>query len=330
MTIAISRRKLLTGASAAALAPFPSAVPAVANAAYPAGQTVKFIVPFAPGGSTDMVARITADRLGAIWKSPTVVENVAGAGSNLGAERVAKGPQDGSQLLIMGPPTVNNQYLFARLSYDPAKDLTPIALMALVPNLLCVRNGLPVNSVGELIAYAKANPGKLNCATAGLGSSVHLSAELFRIMTGVDFKLVHYRGSAPSLIDVVAGNVDMVFDNIGAIIDQARSGKVKALAITTLERSRLAPEYPTVAETLPGFQTTAFVALGARAGTPKEICEIIERDAVTIGQDTAAREKLAAIGVELVARGTAEYSAWLDSERARWGKLITDLKIKIE
>ena len=327
MTGIITRRTFVAGSAAGALA-LPRL--AFAQQPYPAGQPVKFIVPFAAGGATDVVGRIAAERLGLIWKSPTIVENVAGAGSNLGAERVAKGPQDGSQILVMGPPTVNNQFLFSKLSYDPVKDLTPISQVALVPNLLCVKKDFPVSTVPELIAYAKANPGKINCATAGIGSSGYLSAELFKIMAGVEMALVHYRGSAPSITDLVAGNVDMVFDNIGAIINQARGGQVKAIAITKLERSPLAPEYPTVHETLPGFETSSFVGLGVRWGTPKEICDIIERDALTLGKETAVRDKLATIGVELTATSTADFTAWMMKERAKWGKLITDLKIKIE
>lgn len=326
MTHTISRRAFVAGTAGALAMPRSG----FAQQSYPGGQSVKFIVPFAAGGATDVVGRIAAEHLGKFWKTPTIVENVAGAGSNLGAERVAKGPQDGSQILVMGPPTVNNSFLFSKLSYDPVKDLTPITQVALVPNLLCVKKDFPVNTVPELIAYAKANPGKINCATAGIGSSGYLSAELFKIMAGVDMALVHYRGSAPSITDLVAGNVDMVFDNIGAIINQARAGQVKAIAITKLEPSPLAPEYPTVHATLPGFETSSFVGLGVRSGTPKEICDIIERDAVTIGKDNAVREKLATIGVELTATGTTDFTAWMAKERAKWGKLITDLKIKIE
>ncbi len=328
MTItSVTRRSFVAGSAALAAG---AATPGFAQQGWPAGQTIKFVVPFAAGGATDVVGRIAADRLGAAWKTPTIVENVAGAGSNLGAERVAKGPTDGSQILVMGPPTVNNQFLFNKLSYDPVKDLTPVSQVALVPNLLCVRKDFPVKSLPELIAFAKANPGKLNCATAGIGSSGYLSAELFKIMAGVDIALVHYRGSAPSITDIVAGNVDMVFDNIGAIISQARSGQVKALAITKLERSPLAPEYPTVHETLPGFETSSFVGLGVRTGTSQEIRDVIERDAVAIGKDNTVRERLAQIGVELTGTSTADFTAWMAKERAKWGKLITDLKIKIE
>ena len=196
-----TRRAFTTGLAAASVAPMAGV--ACSQPAYPAGLTVKFVVPFPAGGAQDIVGRVIADRLGALWKVPTIVENVPGAGGNIGIDRVAKGPTDGTQVLIVPPGLATNQFLYNRLAYDPDKDFVLLGLVATVANLLCVRKDLPVNSVAELIAHAKANPGKLNYASSGIGTTVHLSAELFKRTAGVEMVHVAYRGSAPALNDLV-------------------------------------------------------------------------------------------------------------------------------
>lgn len=301
-----------------------------AQAAYPGGQTIKFIVPFPPGGSTDAVGRLVADRLGTRWGATAVVENVPGAGTNIGNDRVAKAPPDGTSILVTASPMVANPYLYAKLTYDPINDLIPISQIAIVPNLLVVKKALPVETVTDLIAYAKANPGKLTYGTTGIGTSTHLSGELFKRMAGVEMVPLHYRGSAPAINDLLSGNIDLIFDNIGSVLGHARAGNLKALGITKLERSELASEYPTVAATLPGFETTSFAGLMVRSGTPKAICDVIERDSIAICADPTLRERFAALGLETVARNAADFSKWLADERAKWGKLITELKIRIE
>ena len=301
-----------------------------AQGSYPAGLTVKFIVGFPAGGAQDIVGRVIADRLGALWKVPTVVENVAGAGGNLGMDRVAKGPADGTQVCIVPPGIATNQFLYNRMAFDPEKDIASLGLVATVPNLLCVRKDLPVGSVAELIAYAKANPGKLNYASSGIGTTVHLSAELFKRMAGVEMTHVTYRGSAPALNDLVGQNVDLMFDNITSIIGQARAGAVKPLGITLLKRSTLAPEYPPVADTLPGYDTTSWTGVGVRAGTPKEICDKIEADTLVIGQDPLLKERLAGLIAETAGLNASQTTAFIASERAKWGKLITELKVRVE
>jgi tripartite-type tricarboxylate transporter receptor subunit TctC len=325
----ISRRAFAKGV--AAVGGMPIAGLARAQQSYPpAGMTVKFIVGFPAGGAQDIVGRVIADRLGALWKTPTVVENIAGAGGNLGMDRVAKGPTDGSQICIVPPGIATNQFLYNRLAYDPEKDLVTLGLVATVPNLLCVRKDLPVNSVAELIAHAKANPGKLNYASSGIGTTVHLSAELFKRMANVDMVHVAYRGSAPALNDLVGQNVDLMFDNITSIIGQARAAAVKPLGITLLKRSSLAPEYPTVADTLPGYDTTSWTGVGVRAGTPKEICDKIEADTRTICQDPLLKERLAGLIAETAGLNAADATAFIAAERAKWGKLITDLKVRVD
>jgi tripartite-type tricarboxylate transporter receptor subunit TctC len=303
---------------------------AQAQQGYPAGLTIKFIVGFTAGGAQDIVGRITADRLGALWQATTVVENVPGAGGNLGMDRVAKGPTDGTQVCIIPPGIATNQFLYSKLPFDPEKDIVPLGMVASVPNLLCVRKDLPVNSVAELIAYAKANPGKLNYASSGVGTTIHLSAELFKRMADVDMIHVAYRGSAPALNDLVGQSVDLMFDNISSIIGQARAGAVKPLAITLAQRSTLAPEFPTVAETLPGYATTSWTAVGVRAGTPKEICDKIEADTRVICQDPMLRDRLAGLLAETVGTNAADTTAYIASEREKWGKLITDIKLRLD
>ncbi|HEU0159258.1 MAG TPA: tripartite tricarboxylate transporter substrate-binding protein [Hyphomicrobiaceae bacterium] len=323
----IPRRTFAQGLAAVAVS---APTRAAAQPGYPAGLTVKFVVGFPAGGVQDIVGRVIADRLGALWKVPTVVENVAGAGGNLGMDRVAKGPSDGSQICIVPPGIATNPYLYARVPFDPEKDFVLLGHVASVPNLLCVRKDLPVDTVAELIAHAKANPGKLNYASSGIGTTVHLSAELFKRMTGVDMVHVAYRGSAPALNDLVGQNVDLMFDNITSIIGQARAGAVKPLGITLTQRSTLAPEFPPIAETVPGYDTTSWTGVAVRAGTPKAICDKIEADTKVICQDAMLKERLAGLVAETVGTGAAEFTAYVGAERAKWGKLITDLRLRVE
>lgn len=324
----ITRRQFTAGA--AALAAATPLTGASAQTSYPGGQTIKFIVGFTPGGAQDIFGRVVSDRLGALWNTPTVVENVAGAGGNLAMDRVAKGSSDGTQVMIIPPGLATNQFLYSKQPFDPEKDLIPLSQTATLGNLLCVRKDLPVNSVAELIAYAKANPGKLNYASSGVGTTVHLSAELFKKMADVQMTHVAYRGSAPALNDLLGGQVDLIFDNITSIIGHARSGNVKALGITTAKRSPSAPEFPAVAETVPGYETTSWSGVGVRAGTPKEICDKIEADTRKICSDPVLKERFASLIAEPVGSSAAEFAAFVAAERVKWGKLITDLKVKVE
>lgn len=322
----ISRRTFTAGAAAAAAFPISRAL----AQGYPGSQTIKFIVGFTPGGAQDIFGRVVADRLGTLWGTSTVVENVAGAGGNLAMDRVAKGPADGTQICILPPGIATNPFLYSKTPFDPEKDIIPLSQVATLGNLLCVRKDLPVGSVAELIDYAKKNPGKLNYASSGVGTTVHLSAELFKKMANVEMAHVPYRGSAPALNDLLGGQVDLIFDNITSIISHARSGNVKALGITTAKRTSLAPEYPTVAETVPGYETTSWSGVAVRAGTPKEICDKIEADTRKICQDPVVKEKLATLIAEPVGSSAAEFQKFVQEERTKWGKLITDIKLKLE
>jgi len=300
-----------------------------AQRVFPAGQTVKVIVGFPAGGSQDNVGRIVADRLSAHWGVSVVVENIAGAGSNIAFDRVAKGPADGTQILIVPPGLATNQFLYPKLAFDPAADFTPLALVATFPNLLCVRNSLPVSTMAELIAFARANPGKLNYGSTGIGTTPHLASEMLKRMAGIDFATVHYRGSAPAVNDLLAGAVDVVIDNTTSIVPHARAGSVRALGISTRARWPLAPEFVPIADTLPGYEALAFTGIAVRAGTPAEICDSIETALKAVCGEAVLKQRMSTLLAEVVGSGSSEFAAFLAAERAKWGKLITDLKIRV-
>src|SRR5262245_26228337 len=322
----ITRRAVSGGILATGLMPM-SAVQAQRR--FPGDQTVKVIVGFPAGGSQDNVGRILAERLSAYWGgAPVVVENVPGAGSNIAFDRVAKGAADGTQILIVPPPLTTNEFLYAKISYDPVKDFIPLGLVVTFPNLLCVRNSLAVKTMAELIAYGKANPGKLNYGSTGIGTSPHLASEMLKRMAGIDFATVHHRGSAPTINSLLSEAVDFAMDNTTSITPHARAGTIRALGITTLKRWPLGEEYVPIADTLPGYEALSFTAVAVRAGTPKEICDSIETAVVAICKEPGFRERMAGMLAEVVGSGASEVGTFLAAERAKWGKLITDLGIR--
>jgi tripartite-type tricarboxylate transporter receptor subunit TctC len=297
---------------------------------YPGDQPIKVIVGFPAGGSQDNVGRIVAERLSAHWGgAAVVVENVPGAGSNIAFDRVAKGPADGSQILIVPPPFATNEFLYPKITYDPAKDFTPLALVVTFPNLLCVRNSLPVKTMPELIAYAKANPGKLNYGSTGIGTSPHLASEMLKRMAGIEFATVHHRGSAPTINSLLSEAVDFAMDNTTSITPHVRAGSIRALGITTLERWPLGQEYVPIADTLPGYEALSFTAIAVRSGTPKEICDRIETAMVAICKEPGFKQRMVGMLAEVVGTGASAAGAFLAAERAKWGKLITDLGIRV-
>jgi tripartite-type tricarboxylate transporter receptor subunit TctC len=324
----ISRRKVSQGLAAAALAPFASR--AGAQGTYPGSQTIKLVVPYPPGGATDVIGRIVAERLAVMWRTTVIVENVAGAAANVGMDRVAKGPADGTQILVVPPQIAINQFLYAKLAYDPEKDLVPVAQVAGLPNILVIRKTLEPATTAELIAYAKANPGKLNYASAGNGATSHLCAELLKRMTGIELNHIPYRGSAPAANDVVAGQVDLMFDNATSIIGQVRGGAVKALGVTSLKRSPLLPDLPAIAETVAGYDATSWFGIGVRAGTPDEVVGTIEQGVRAVMQEPAVKERLATLIADPVVSDRRSFGDFVAAERKKWGALITDLKIRIE
>jgi tripartite-type tricarboxylate transporter receptor subunit TctC len=329
----ITRRTFSTGMATAGLglASGLTSGGAAAQAAYPAGLTVKVVVPYPPGGATDIVGRMMADRLAAKWKTTVLVDNVPGAGANIGMTRVAtQSPADGTSILIVPPNITTNPFLFDKMPFDPEKDIIFLNQVISQPNLLCVRKNLEVNSVAELIAYAKANPGKLNYASSGVGTTLHLSGELFKSMTGCDITHIPYKGSAPAISDLLGGQVDLMFDNLPSIFPHAKTGAVKPLAITTAERSPTAMDYPPVGDTVPGFAVTSWFGIGVREGTPQPIQDFIETSIIEACQETVVKERFSGLHAVTVGSGKTDFRAFVASERQRWGKLITERKIKAE
>ena len=299
---------------------------------YPAGVgTIKLVVPYPAGGATDVIGRIVADRLSALWNASVIVENIAGAAANIGMDRVAKGPTDGSTLFMVPPQIAINQYLYAKLAFDPEKDLVPISQVASLPNILVVKKQLTeIKTVKDLIDYAKANPGKLNYASSGSGSTIHLSGELFKAMTGTEMNHIPYRGSAPAVNDLVGGQVDLMFDNATSIIGQVRGNTVNALGVTSLKRSPLLPEIPTVADTVAGFDTASWFGVGVRAGVSEEIIAKVEQAVKTVAQEAVVKERMAAVIADPVVSDRKTFSEFIVAERQKWGTLIKKLNLRVE
>ena len=307
----LSRRRMLAGLAGSLAAP--SA--AFAQAPYPAGRNIKIIVPFAAGATTDITGRFLAEYLSTNWGTSVVVENVPGAGTTLG---------------IITPSIVTNPFLMSKMPYDPQADLLPLSLTVKIPNLLVVKKDLPVNTVAEFIAYLKTNPGKMNFASSAAGSTIHLSGELFKRMTSTDIVHVAYRGSAPALNDLLAGHVDLMFGDLPTMISHVREGRLKGLGVTTAERYPLTPDLPAIAETVPGFDVFAFFGVAVQSATPRAIAAKIEADCIAAAKDANVRDKFAKINTAAVGSTGAEFAALIASEREKWGRLITDLKIRVE
>jgi len=294
-------------------------------------KPVRIIVPFPPGGSADLLPRAVAEKLAARWGQPVIVENRPGAAGNIGADAVFRADPDGYTLLSSPPPPlVINKLLYPKLSYDP-DEFVPITVIGAIPNVLLVNPKVPVNSVQELIAYAKANPGKLNYASQGSGTTSHLTAELFKSMAGgLDITHVPYKGTAPALTDLLAGQVDMMCDNLGVSLPHVRSGRLKALAVASRRRFPGLPDVPALAETLPGFEATAWFGIVAPPSTSAAIAE-----KVVVGVQEAlklpeVRKRLADLSAEPLGYGPAETAAFMRQEVARWGAVIRTAGVKLE
>lgn len=318
--------KRLTAVAAIACASF-----AHAQAAYPT-RPVRIVVPFPPGGATDIVAREIAERLTKAMGQPFVVENRPGASGNIGVEMVARSAPDGYTLVVGAPQTLTiNPQLFRNLPFDPQRDLAPIVVIASVPNVLLVTNRLPVKTPQDLIALAHAQPGKLNYGSSSIGGTPHLSAELFKSMTNSYIVHIPYRGSSPALQDLIGGQIEMMFDNLPAALPHIRSGKVRALAVTTLERTASAPELPTLNESgVKGFDSQGWFALLAPAGTPQPILERINAEVNRILATQEFRERLQRVGADPVGGSIADFRQRLRSETERWGKVIRFANITAE
>lgn len=304
-------------------------------------KPIRYVIPFPPGGATDNIARPLAAELGVLVKWNIVIDNKPGAGANIGAELVAKAPADGYTWLMGSVGTHGiNQPLYnqggGKLPFDPIKDFAPVTLVAEFGNVLVVnpdwakRNN--INSVNDLIRYARANPGKVNMASSGNGTSIHMAGELFKSMTKTYMVHLPYRGSPPAVADLIAGNVDIMFDNIPSAINFIKTGRLKALAVTSAKRSPALPDLPTVAEAanLPGYEATSWFGILVPANTPPDLVRLINTEAVRAINSPAVREKYAAMGAEPVGNTPEQFANFIKSEIAKWTRVVKESGAKVD
>ena len=327
----ISRRKLIRAAmlgpiSSAALTAFGGR--AIAQN-YPT-RTIRWIVPYPPGGATDITARIVASYLSEHIGQQVIIENRPGAGNNLGTETVVNAAPDGHTLLLVNPANAINATLYKKLSFNYLRDTVQVAGIIRVPNVMEVNPSVPAKTVAEFIAYAKANPGKINWATSGNGTSVHLSGELFKMMTGVDLLHVPYRGSAPALTDMLAGQVHLMFDNMPPSLPHIKAGKLRALGVTTAQRSQALPDVPAVAETVAGYEASAFFGVAVPKGTPANIIERLNREVNAALKDPKIAARLADLGGVQIGGTPADFTKLVEDETAKWEKVIKVGKVTLE
>jgi tripartite-type tricarboxylate transporter receptor subunit TctC len=298
--------------------------------AWPA-KPIRYLVPFPPAGATDITARIIADKIAGPLGQPVVVENRPGAAGNVGSELVAKAAPDGYTLLQCTVAQSISQTLYAKLNYDLEKDLTPVAMIALVPNVMEVNPSVPAKSVAEFIALAKSKPGKINFASSGSGTSIHMSAEMFMMMTGVKMVHVPYKGSGPALADLLGGQVDVMFDNLTSSIGYIKSGRLRALAVTTSTRYPELPDVPTMQEAgVAGYEATAWFGMLAPKGTPKSVVARINAEVDKALAQADVKEKLAQQGAVASAWTPEQFGTFIHNEIAKWGKVVKASGAKVE
>jgi tripartite-type tricarboxylate transporter receptor subunit TctC len=284
---------------------------------------VRFLVGFTPGGPSDILARALAAKLAEARGQPVVVENRPGAGGNLAAEVVAKSAPDGNTWLLGNNSILaTNAALYAHLPFDPVKDFAPVALVAIQPNVLVVHPSLPARSVGELIAFAKAHPGKLNYASSGSGAAAHLSAELFKSMAGVDMVHVPYKGAQPALTDVIAGQCQLMFATSLSVIPYIKAGRLRALAVTTAQRAASLPRLPTVAETLPGFEATTWHGVVVPSATPAHVVQQLNADINAALRQPDLRLRLESLGAEIAGGTPQDFAAYIAREIPKWTAVV--------
>ena len=314
-----ARRQFLQLAAGAAV------LPAVSNAAraetWPA-RPIRLIIGYTPGGSADLTARLMGQWLSERLGQPFVIENRPGGGTNIATEAVVRAAPDGYTLLLVAPANAINATLYDKLNFNFLRDIDPIAGIIRFPNVVAVNPSLPVQTIPELIAYAKANPGKLNMASSGNGSTIHMSGELFKMMTGIDMVHVPYRGGAPALTDLISGQVQVMFDNIPTCAEHVKSGKLRGLAITSTTRSEVLPDLPPVADFLPGYEASAWYGFGAPKGTPPEIIARLNKETNAVLADATARKRFADLGAFLLPGSAADFGKLLADETEKWGKVV--------
>jgi len=295
------------------------------------GKQVTLIVPFSAGGTTDLFARLLSQHLQQKTGQPFIVENRAGAGGNLGAQVVAKAAPDGTTFLVGTVSThAINPFIYSKLPYDTVKDFQPVSLIARLPNILVVHPSMPVNTVPELIAYLKANPDKMSYGSSGTGTSIHLAAELFKIKTGTTMTHVPFRSSGDIMNNLTGGHINLAFDNIALAWTQVKAGRLRALAVTSTERSAIAPDVPVMADTIPGFEATSWHGVFAPAGTPRPIVDKMAAEMKRILELPDVKEKLAEIGAIAAPMTPEEFAKFIDGERAKWSEVVKAAGVKVD
>jgi len=315
---------------AAALAAMVATAAPALGQAYPT-KPIRIVAPSTPGDAPDVIARLVADKLSVALGQQVVVDNKPGAGGVVGSESVAKAPPDG-YTLIMGNAGSHgiNAAVYSKLPYDIQRDFAPVSQVAIAPNVMVVNPSVPANSVAEFIAYAKSQPGKLSYASGGNGSSAHMSMELFKAMAGIDVQHIPYKGSSPALTDLIGGQVAVFIGNMPPTVPHIKSGKLRALAVTTKSRSALMPELPTISDTLPGYETVAWFGVLAPAGTPPDVVNRLSVEIGKIARSPEMREKLVAMGAEPVGGTPEEFKAVIDRDIAKWKPLAQKVGIKVD
>ena len=316
---------------AVALALLSSAVafPAIAQSDYP-NKPIKWIVPYPPGGTTDLLARLMGQYLSTKLGQQVLIENRAGGGNNIGTEASVKSPPDGYTWHLVNPANAINATLYPKLNFNFLEDLAPVAGIIRVPNVMTVTKNFPAKNVQEFIDYGKKNPGKINMASSGAGTSVHLSGELFKSMAGIDMKHVPYKGAGPATTDLIGGQVDVLFDNMPSIISHIRAGTVRALGVTSAQRSPALPDVPAVAETVPGYEASAWFGLAVPKGTPPAVVARINREVNAALADPAMKAKLADLGGVPIPGTPEDFWKLHRMETEKWAKVVQSSGAKVD
>ncbi len=318
MKLSHRRQFLQLAASAAAL----PAVSRIAGAQTYPTRPLRLIIGYPPGGSADITARLTGQWLSERVGQPVVIESRPGAATNLATEAIVRAAPDGYTLLLVAPANAINATLYDKLTFNFLRDIEPVAGIIRFPNVVVVNPSLPIKTIPELIAYAKANPGKLNMASSGNGSTIHMSGELFKMLTGINMVHVPYRGGAPALTDLIAGQVHVMFDNVPTSAEHIKAGKLRGLAVTSTARSEVLPDLPTVADFLPGYEASAWYGLGVPKNTPGEVIDKINKAMNAILADPKSQARFAELGASLLPGSPADFGKLIAEETEKWGKVV--------
>jgi tripartite-type tricarboxylate transporter receptor subunit TctC len=313
------RRQFLQLAAGAAALPF---APLAARAQTYPSRPVRWVVGFTPGGATDIIARLVGQMLSERLGQSFVIENRPGGGSNIATEAVVRAPADGYTILLVGPANAVNATLYEKLNYNFIRDIAPVASISREPNVMVVNTSVPAKTVPEFIAYAKANPGKINMASSGNGTSVHVAGELFKMMTGVKMAHVPYRGAAPAVTDLLGGQVQVMFASMPSSIEYIRAGKLRALAVTTATRSAALPDVATVGDFVPGYEASSVYGIGAPRATPADVVDKLNKEVNAILADPKAKARLGDLGGTALAGSPADFGRLIADETEKWGKVV--------